>query len=253
MHVPCGIYIKRPVMSLKSYQLALAAIVASPQKGKAYAADPTLLETEYALSPAERDRLLYMLQQKGMRINYMSYQTNRMTPLSIFMPYTFKVLRPQLLGIMQQFWKVYPKTAFQFKEEIGLFSSFLKEKIDRDGLDAPFLRDVIRLEDGLNDIRFGMLPQPAPGIFSLHPSVRVLHTTVDPQLLAEAMVTYVHTEPAPDIPPAAGPFLMRYITRLELFPVTAALAASLEHDRLPEASMPQELIDQGLVLCGALQ
>ncbi len=101
MHVPCGIYIKRPVMSLKSYQLALAAIVASPQKGKAYAADPTLLETEYALSPAERDRLLYMLQQKGMRINYMLYQTNRMTPLSIFMPYTFKVLRPQLLGIMQ--------------------------------------------------------------------------------------------------------------------------------------------------------
>ncbi|PSK92580.1 hypothetical protein [Taibaiella chishuiensis] len=240
-------------MSLKSYQLALAAIVASPQKGKAYAADPALLEAEFELTPAERDRLLYMLQQKGMRINYMLYQTNRMTPLSIFMPYTFKVLRPQLLGIVQQFWKVYPKTAFQFKEEIVLFSDFLKEKIDRDGLDAPFLRDVIRLEDGLNDIRFGMQPPAAPGIFSLHPAVRVLRTTVDPQLLAEAMVTYDHTAAAPLIPPAGGPFLMRYITRLELFPVTAALAAALEQGNLPEESMPQDLVDQGLVLCGALQ
>lgn len=235
-------------MSLKSFQLALAEIVSSPKTGKAYAADPALLDAKYQLTDMERSRLLFMLQQKGMRINYMLYQSNRITPLSIFMPYTFKVLRPQLIGMVQAFWQAYPKTAFQFREEIGLFSAFLKEQVAHKGLEAPFLNDLILLEDTLNDIRFGAGAMPVTDTgYSLHPSVRLLRTEHDPQLLSQAMVTYDHTLPPPFIPAAESPYLMRFTGRLELFPIDEAVALALESGN-PAAAMPQELADLGLVL-----
>ncbi len=242
-------------MSLKSFQLALAEIIANPKSGKAYLNDPALLDRKYMLTGTERNRLLHMLQQKGMRINYMLYQTNRMTPLSIFMPYTLKILRPQLLGIVQEFWAVYPKTPFQFKEEIALFSSFLKQKILVDGLSVPYLEDLILLEDTLNDIRFGEHKEPEMAgepAFVLHPAVRVIDTEHDPGLLAQAMVTYNAAAPAPVIPPAASPFLMKYVTRLEFYPVDAGTAVCLAENR-PLDPVPQDLIDLGLVVDAASQ
>ena len=236
-------------MSLKSFQLALAEIISSPKTGKAYLNDPTLLEGKYDLTDTERNRLLHMLEQKGMRINYMLYQTNRMTPLSIFMPYTLKILRPQLLGIVQEFWARYTKTPFQFKEEIALFSSFLKQKILVDGLSVPYLEDLILLEDSLNDIRFGEARDySAADVFSfvLHPAVRVIETEHNPAQLAAAMVTYTASAPMPVIPLAEGPFLMKYISRLELYPVDAGIAARLENNE-PLDVVPQDLIDLGLV------
>jgi hypothetical protein len=240
-------------MSLKSFQLALADIIASPRTGKAYLNDPALLDQKYTLTETERNRLLYMLQQKGMRINYMLYQTNRMTPLSIFMPYTLKILRPQLLAIVQEFWVTYPKTPFQFKEELGLFSSFLKTKISQGLLDVPYLEDLILLEDSLNDIRFGDgagIATAEDTSYALHPAVRIIHTEYNPALLAEAMVTYNASAPMPVIPPAASPFLMKYISRLELYPVDLAIASSFEEGR-PVPAVSKDLIDLGFVLCKA--
>lgn len=237
-------------MSLKSFQLALAEIISSPKTGKAYLSDPALLDGKYNLTDTERNRLLHMLEQKGMRINYMLYQTNRMTPLSIFMPYTLKILRPQLLGIVQEFWARYPKTPFQFKEEIALFSSFLKQKMLLDGLSVPYLEDLILLEDTLNDIRFSEAREYHASdatSFVLHPAVRVIETEHDPAQLAEAMVTYKAPAPMPVIPLAAGPFLMKYTSRLELYPVDAGIAACLEHNH-PLDALPQDLIDLGLVV-----
>lgn len=242
-------------MSLKSFQLALADIIANPRTGKAYLNEPALLDQKYTLTETERSRLLYMLQQKGMRINYMLYQTNRMTPLSIFMPYTLKILRPQLLGIVQEFWVAYPKTPFQFKEELGLFSSFLKTKISQGLLDVPYLEDLILLEDSLNDIRFGNgagIATAGDTLYTLHPAVRVIHPEYDPALLTEVMVTYNAAAPMPVIPPAASPFLMKYISRLELYPVDIATAASFEEGR-PVPAVADDLINLGFVLCRAPQ
>lgn len=242
-------------MSLKSFQLALAEIISNPKTGKAYLNDPALLDRKYTLTDTERNRLVHMLQQKGMRINYMLYQTNRMTPLSIFMPYTLKSLRPQLLGLVQEFWAAYPKTPFQFKEEIALFSSFLKQKMLLNGLEAPYLEDLILLEDTLNDIRFAESKEvdaTEESSFVLHPAVRVISTEYDPALLASAMVTYNPSAPAPLIPLADSPFLMKYITQLEFYPVDADIAVNLTESPTFYA-VPQDLIDLGLVVSTAPQ
>lgn len=235
-------------MSLKSFQEALAEIITSPQIGQAYQKDPVLLDQKYTLSEKERGRLLGMIGQKGMRINYMLYQMNRLTPLTMLMPYTLKILHPQLMSVLHPFWRTYPKTSFQFKDEIAYFSAFLKEKIAEGSLDFPYLEDVVNVEDAINDIRFHTEESSDANdeFYTLHPSARVVYMQYDAHLLVEAMVTYDSAQ-APGVPEAPGYYILYFNGRLTTFPVDTPAALSLLAGE-PIEDVPEDLVEIGLLV-----
>jgi len=235
-------------MSLKSFQLALAEIISSPLTGRAYRENPGLLEQKYTLTPREQNRLLSMLAQKGMRANYMLYQTNRMTPLSMFMPYTLKLVRARAIALAQEFWAAHPRTAFQFMDEVALFSAFLKKKVQAGLLSAPCLEDIICLEDAINHIRFRNNAAPAEGSrYSLHPLVRVVQVTADPEQLTAAMAAFDPAGPPPDVPDAKGHYLLKYDKRLWFHAIGPSLAAALSLAQ-PVTAVPAELVRLGFFL-----
>ncbi|WP_118972628.1 hypothetical protein [Taibaiella koreensis] len=236
-------------MSLKSFQEALAEIISSPLIGQAYYKDPASLEQKYSLTEKERNRLLGMIQQKSMKANYMLYQMNRLTPLTMLMNYTLKIIHPQLMPLLHEFWKAYPRTSFQFKDEIGFFSDFLKKKIAAGQLDMPFLEDVLNIDDALNDIRFDKdeTSYVNDDFFTLHPLARVVHLTYDATALVEAMVTYDAAQPAPDVPVAPGYYVLYYSGRLRCYPVDAATAEALLERRAVE-DIPEELVDDEILI-----
>ena len=236
-------------MSLKSFQEALAEIITSPQIGNTYHKDPALLDQKYTLTEKERGRLLGMIQQKGMRINYMLYQMNRLTPLTMLMPYSLKILHPQLMSVLHQFWAAYPKTSFQFVDELSFFSSFLKEKIAEGVLDLPYLEDVICVEDAINDIRFSTRENSDANdeFYTLHPSARVVYMEHEADLLVKTMVTYDSSLPLPAVPKAEGYYVLHYNGRLTTYPLDTAAALSLL-DKQPVEDVPDELVEMGLLI-----
>ncbi len=235
-------------MSLKDFQLALAEIITSPQIGQAYYKDPGTLDQKYTLSEKEKTRLLSMVSQKGMRTNYMLYQMNRLTPLTMFMGYTLKILHPQLMSILHPFWAAYPKTSFQFRDEIAFFSAFLKKKIADGSLDLPYLEDVLRLEDALNHIRFDQdeTSYANDEFFTLHPAARIVYMEHDAHLLVEAMVVYDASQP-PAVPKAPGYYVLYFNGRLKTFPVEAPAAEALIEKR-PVENIPEELVELGILI-----
>ncbi len=235
-------------MSLRSFQEALAEIITSPQIGRAYNDNPALLDQKYTLSEKERNRLIGMIQQKGMRVNYMLYQMNRLTPLSMFMAYTLKILHPQLMPVLHRFWAAYPKTSFQFKDEVGTFTSFLQEQIAEGTLQLPYLEDVLKVDDAINHIRF-----EADGVsyandefYTLHPQARIVYLGYDAQSLIEAMVVYDAAEP-PVLPEAPGYYVLYFNGRLKGYPIDDAAAAALL-DRQPVEDVPDELVEIGVLI-----
>lgn len=236
-------------MSLKSFQEALAEIITSPLIGQAYHKDPLLLEQKYSLTEREKDRLLGMIRQKGMKANYMLYQMNRLTPLSMLMAYTLKIIHPQLMPLLHEFWKTYPRTSFQFRDEIGFFSAFLKEKIADGQLDMPYLEDVLCIDDALNDIRFDTeeLSYANDEFFTLHPLARIVHLTYDATELVEAMVTYDAAQPLPEVTVAPGYYVLYYNGRLRCYPVDTPTAMALIEKR-PVEDIPEELVDDEILI-----
>lgn len=235
-------------MSLRSFQEALAEIITSPQIGRAYNDNPALLDQKYTLSERERNRLIGMIQQKGMRTNYMLYQMNRLTPLSMFMAYTLKILHPQLMNVLHQFWAAYPKTSFQFKDEVATFSSFLQEKIAGGSLRLPYLEDVLKVDDAINNIRFETDGNSAANdeFYTLHPSARIVYLEHDAQLLIETMVVYDATQP-PVLPEAPGYYVLYFNGRLKAYPVDAPAAEALL-DRQPVEDVPDDLVEIGVLI-----
>lgn len=236
-------------MSLKSFQEALAEIITSPQIGQAYHQDPGLLDHKYTLTEKERERLLSMIRQKGMKANYMLYQMNRLTPLTMFMGYTMKIIHPRLMDVLRPFWLSYPKTSFQFKDEVAYFSAFLREKMAEGALQLPYLEDVLRIEDALNDIRFDTheVSYVNDEFFTLHPQARIVYTHYDAGALVEAMVTYDAALPDPGVPVAPGYYVLYYNGRLRCYPVDEPTALALL-ERRPVEDIPEELVDEEILI-----
>lgn len=237
-------------MSLKSFQLALAEIISNPQTGKRYSENPNLMDSRYELTEKEKERLAAMAGQKGMRANYMLYQMNRMTPLSMFMGYTLKVLRPQLMAVLQQFWAQYPQTSFQFRDELAFFVAFLKQEMDADRLSIPYLRDIVAIDEAINDIRLpneDTQEEANDEFYTLHPLARIVFLEHDPDMLVEAMVTFNPAVPIPDIPLATSHYALFFGEQLAFFPVEEPAAEALL-ERRPVEIVPEELVEIGLLV-----
>lgn len=145
-------------MSLKEFQQAFADLVANGDLCRAVKQNPELLDEKYDLTPLEKDRIIYLLEQsRGIGTSCMLYQINRFTPLYDLMPYTCNILGERTREYTRQFWAYYPKSNFQFKDEVMIFSKFLLEQISLGNIThIPILESLVNLEMAGNCIRFAV-------------------------------------------------------------------------------------------------
>lgn len=145
-------------MSLKEFQQAFADLVANGDLCRAVKQNPGLLDEKYVLTPLEKDRILYLLQQsRGIGTSCMLYQINRFTPLYDLMPYTCNILGERTREYTRQFWDYYPKSNFQFRDEVMMFSKFLLEQVALGRMaHIPIMESLVNLEMAGNCIRFGV-------------------------------------------------------------------------------------------------
>ncbi len=145
-------------MSLKQFQQAFADLVANGDLCRAVKQNPGLLDAKYVLTPLEKDRIISLLQQsRGIGTSCMLYQINRFTPLYDLMPYTCNILGERTREYTRQFWDYYPKSNFQFRDEVMMFSKFLLEQIALGRIaHIPIMESLVNLEMAGNCIRFAV-------------------------------------------------------------------------------------------------
>jgi len=180
-------------MSLIQFQQAFADLVANGDLCRAIKQQPELLDEKYTLTPLEKDRILFLLQQsRGIGTSCMLYQINRFTPLYDLMPYTCNILGERTREYTRQFWDYYPKSNFQFRDEVMIFSKFLLEQV-ADGTIAhiPIMESLVNLEMAGNCIRFGVTDKvPSSAVIyleSLGTAHRLLFSRFDVVQMLAAM------------------------------------------------------------------
>lgn len=145
-------------MSLKEFQQAFADLVANGDLCRAIKQNPLLLDEKYRLTSLEKERIIGLLQQsRGIGTSCMLYQINRFTPLYDLMPYTCNILGEDTRKYTRKFWDHYPKSNFQFRDEVMRFSQFLLEQVALGHLShIPVMESLVKLEMTGNCIRFGV-------------------------------------------------------------------------------------------------
>lgn len=180
-------------MSLIQFQQAFADLVANGDLCRAIKQNPELLDEKYLLTPLEKDRILFLLQQsRGIGTSCMLYQINRFTPLYDLMPYTCNILGERTREYTRQFWHYYPKSNFQFRDEVMIFSKFLLEQVAQGNIaHIPIMESLVNLEMAGNCIRFGVTDKvPSPAVIyleSLGTAHRLLFSRFDVVQMLAAM------------------------------------------------------------------
>jgi len=187
-------------MSMIEFQRVYANLVTKPGFVDAVLADPHRALTGYDLSPREQRRVLSVAGQRGMLINRILYRANRMSPLYLYLPLTFRVLDRHLRRELDRFWQYHDLASLQFYAEVSNFAAFLKARVAEGAIDSPFLEEVLDYEIALRDLRF--LPRRRPQqeatarpatdsastdsmgtAFALPPLLRVVAFRHDPDIL----------------------------------------------------------------------
>ena len=115
---------------LGEFQQALADLVASPDFCRRVRANPDVLRHQYDLSAREHERLVGMVNQRGMTVNCMLYRANRLAPLALNLPQTCRALGSRLAPLLSEYVALHPKTDVHFYIECDRFCRFLELKID---------------------------------------------------------------------------------------------------------------------------
>ncbi len=180
-------------MSLIQFQQAFADLVADGDLCRAIKQNPALLDEKYLLTRLEKDRIIHLLQQsRGIGTSCMLYQINRFTPLFDLMPYTCNILGERTREYTRQFWAYYPKSNFQFRDEVMIFSKFLLEQVAVGNIaHIPIMESLVNLETAGNCIRFGVTDgTPSTSVIfleSLGAAHRLLFSRFDVVQLLAAM------------------------------------------------------------------
>lgn len=180
-------------MSLIQFQQAFADLVADGDLCRAIKQNPGLLDEQYVLTQLEKDRIIYLLQQsRGIGTSCMLYQINRFTPLFDLMPYTCNILGERTREYTRQFWAYYPKSNFQFRDEVMFFSKFLLEQVALGNMaHIPIMESLVNLEMAGNCIRFGVTDKvPSSSVIfleSLGTAHRLLFSRFDVVQMLSAM------------------------------------------------------------------
>ena len=119
---------------LVEFQQALADLVASPEVCRQVRANPAQLRQRYDLSRREFDRLVAMINQKGMVCNCMLYRANRLAPLAMNLGEFCRALGPRLGPLLTEYSTLHPNTNVHFYLECDRFCQFIEGKL-REGYD----------------------------------------------------------------------------------------------------------------------
>ena len=114
---------------LLEFQQALADLVAAPEFCREVRGDPSRLRGRYDLSQREFDRLVGMVNQKGMALNCMLYRSNRLAPLVLNLPQFCRALGPSLGPLLTEYSALHPNTNVHFYLECDRFGRFILGKL----------------------------------------------------------------------------------------------------------------------------
>jgi hypothetical protein len=140
---------------LVEFQQALADLVGSPEFCRNIRADPSQLRSRYDLSQREYDRLVAIINQKGMACNCMLYRANRLAPLALNLREFCRGLGPRLGPLLSEYSVLYPNTNVHFYLECERFCWFIVRKM-QEGYDLePDVRAIF--EEEFSKIRLNLL------------------------------------------------------------------------------------------------
>jgi hypothetical protein len=114
---------------LAEFQQALADLTASPELCVRARSEPSLLRVKYELTEREWNRLVAIVQHRGMACACIVYRANRLAPLALNIPRTCKALGSNLRAVVSEFWTAFPETNVHFFVETDRFCSFLRSKV----------------------------------------------------------------------------------------------------------------------------
>src|SRR5260370_7129607 len=100
---------ERRCMLIESQQ-ALADLVAAPEFCRQIRANPCQLRQRYNLSHREYDRIVAMVNHKGMALNCMLYRANRLAPLALNLPRFCRAMGPRLGPLLSEYSVLHPNT-----------------------------------------------------------------------------------------------------------------------------------------------
>ncbi len=196
-------------MSLKSFQLALSDLIASPDLCIEARISPEIFFSKYDLTDRELHRLKTVVWQKGMSTNCTLYKANRITPLHTLLPYSSLLLDSDFIYYVEEFWKFFDKSDLQFKNEVEAFGNFIKMKIEKGEIENIYLDEILNLELAMNKLRFSprrkILAELSKSTnvneqkkcLRLHPLVAILKFSFNPFALIEYL--YDHKQPPEEL------------------------------------------------------
>jgi hypothetical protein len=115
---------------LVEFQQALADLVASPEACRQARTNPAQLRLRYDLSQREFDRLVAMVNHRGMACNCMLYRANRLSPFALNLPGLCRALGPRLGPLLTEYSALYPNTNVHFYLECDRFCDFIEAKLN---------------------------------------------------------------------------------------------------------------------------
>lgn len=252
-------------MSLADFQLAMAHLIASPERCLDARWDPVGALARYELSARERQRLVDAVRQKGMSTSCSLYRSNRVTPIYTLLHLTCLALADRLEVELDEYWKAVEFSHQQFKREIEGFALFLKHRVASGKLAVECLPELLDFELASNELRFlprrRLLAETAElGPCTrrdrprLHPLVRVAHFSNDATRLFAAVA---HGEPT-DTLPRQDSYVVLSVQREvtpEVLPLDRALGALLWELRTSGAFRGSDaqfasLAEMGLIVRG---
>lgn len=140
---------------LVEFQQALADLVGSPEFCRNIRTDPIQLRSRYDLSQREYERLVAIINHKGMACNCMLYRANRLAPLALNLREFCRALGPRLGPILSEYSVLCPNTNVHFYLECERFCRFIVHKM-QEGYDLePDVRAIF--EEEFLKIRLNLL------------------------------------------------------------------------------------------------
>jgi hypothetical protein len=115
---------------LVEFQQALADLVASPEACRQARTSPDQLRLRYDLTQREFDRLVAMVNHRGMALNCMLYRANRLAPFALNLPGLCRALGPNLGPLLTEYSALYPNTNVHFYLECDRFCDFIEAKLN---------------------------------------------------------------------------------------------------------------------------
>lgn len=188
-------------MSLVEYQRALSDLAASPELCRALKREAGPVLDRWALTPRERERVEASVRHPGWAVNCTLWRANRLGPVYTLLPRSCFLLGGRFRDEAERFWTLHPRPDFMTRREIPRFAGYLADRLAGGGLVDPYLAEVLAFELALFEL--GLLPRRqltartavaesvAPGTpLRLHPVVRVLRFSHDPQAMLPALARF---------------------------------------------------------------